>query len=87
MTRRPGRRPGLTPDGERFRALRLQAGLSVAELARRMGGRDVSTIHKLEAGTLGPVSELLVHQAAREFAAALNRSVPVDELIRQEVAA
>ena len=81
MSRPRGRKPGLTPDGERFRALRLHAGLSAAELARRMGGRDVSTIHKLEAGTIGKVSELLVHQAAREL------GVPWHELVREEVAA
>lgn len=80
MSRLRGRRPGVVPNGERFRELRLAAGLSADELARRMGGRDRSTIYKLEAGAI-KVSELLLHQAAREL------GVPVHELIRQDVAA
>ncbi len=80
MRDKPGRKPGLALNGERLQELRLLARLSAAELAKRAGGRDVSTINKLEAGKI-LASKLLAHQIAHEL------GVSVSELIRQDVAA
>lgn len=80
MGHKPGRRPGLALDGKRLQELRLDARLSAAELARRAGGRDVSTIHKLEAGKI-LASDLLTRQLAHEL------GVTWRELILQDVAA
>jgi transcriptional regulator with XRE-family HTH domain len=37
MTLRPGRPPGLTPDGQKIRSLRVDQGVTLTELAIRIG--------------------------------------------------
>ena len=69
----------VTPDGERIRALRLEQGLSVAQLHKRVPcGR--ATIYRLEAGK-PDAGELLIHRLANVL------GVKATDLIRQDVAA
>lgn len=68
----------VTPDGERIRALRLEQGLSVEQLRKRVPcGR--ATIYHLEAGRQA-AGELLIHRLANVL------GVEATDLIRREAA-
>lgn len=68
--------------GERIRARRLEMGLSVRELARRMGYADHSTLSRIERGEVELVQSRIV-QFARELDTTprhlMGWDVPADE--------
>jgi transcriptional regulator with XRE-family HTH domain len=54
----------VTPDGERIRELRLEAGLTPEQLGSAIG-RHPQTIRKLERGAIKNASEILIAQLAK----------------------
>jgi transcriptional regulator with XRE-family HTH domain len=55
MAQRTGRPRGLTPDGEKIRRLRVDRGLTTAELAAQVGRHPQSIRHSERGGSISDV--------------------------------
>jgi DNA-binding XRE family transcriptional regulator len=79
MPQRTGRPPGLTPDGPKVRSLRVDLGLTTAQLAERVGVHPQSIRHA-EKGR--PVSDVTASRLARALGVELNdiASPPGDDI-------
>ncbi|HLA64234.1 MAG TPA: helix-turn-helix transcriptional regulator [Rhodothermales bacterium] len=64
--------------GEKLRALRNRGGLTLADLASRLGYHTHSYLSEVESGKKAPTTELVV-KVAREF------GVTTDELLKDEL--
>lgn len=78
MPQRPGRPRGLTPDGPKIRQLRIDRGITVTDLAKRIG-RHRDTIWGVEGPKKWAMSEVLASQLATALSTPDER-ITVDDI-------
>ena len=70
MPKRTGRPPGLRPDGPKIRSIRVELGLTTAQLAHRAGHSRVS-IMAIERESL-PISNVFASRLARALGVSMR---------------
>lgn len=76
------RPPGLRPDGPKIRQLRVDRGITVTDLARRIG-RHKDTIWGIEGEKKRPMSDVLASQLARALSTPDER-VTIDDITAKD---
>jgi transcriptional regulator with XRE-family HTH domain len=64
MPKRLGRPPGLTPDGPKIKRLRVDLGLTAAQLAPRVGLRHAKSLMAVESANR-PISDVTASRLAK----------------------
>jgi DNA-binding XRE family transcriptional regulator len=75
------RQPGLPPDGPKIRQLRVDRGITVTDLAKRIG-RHKDTIWGVEGEKKRPMSDVLASQLAKALSTPDER-VTVEDITDQ----